>query len=632
MSTPITTGPAAIARSQELAVALLDQLTEITGYPPEVLNLDADLQHDLSVRPEETLTLIEQMQHRLAAQCQPPAGRPPKTLRQVLEFLQSTADRSTAASEPEDANADQAAALQPSTLARRSILELVDAPWHGPPAPGFRPQGAVLLLGDNPTADVLRRRFEAQGATVHHPQASRGLEEVLAALERLPSEPAIRHVFILTGLDCAWNGVPTAEQWRTRREQGIELPLLSLQKWRQRLAPDQLAEPATIVAATRLGGDFGVAERVVAPEGGWVAGLLKALNVELNRRRQPVVVKVCDFSPLDTPDAIADALLRELAERSAEVEVALGGGQRRILRAVEQSADTLPCRPPRRGTTWLITGGARGVTAEVAIKLGLAYGLKLHLVGSSPAPEADAPWRNRSPEELKALKRAIVRQAIGEGKSPEKQWDRLKNSIEIDKNLQRMRQLGLDVSYHACDVSDWAGLGRVLDDVRRASGPIVGIVHGAGFAKTSRLELLKRENLTKTIDAKLSGALGLMQLTQQDPLAYFIGFGSISGRYGGNGLGDYAAANEMLAKLCAWFRTVRPTCATTCMQWQSWDEVGMAVQPDSSFGSRGVLKMKFMPTAEGVEHVCGELRAGLPQTEVLIDDGEFERLIGAGGE
>jgi hypothetical protein len=92
-------------------------------------------------------------------------------------------------------------------------------------------------------------------------------------------------------------------------------------------------------------------------------------------------------------------------------------------------------------------------------------------------------------------------------------------------------------------------------------------------------------------------------------------------------LSDYAAANEMLAKLCGWFRTWRADCAATCIEWQSWDEVGMAMLPDSAVGTREVLKMKFIPPAEGVEHLNRELRAGLPEPEVLIDDGEFERLM-----
>jgi NAD(P)-dependent dehydrogenase (short-subunit alcohol dehydrogenase family) len=378
-----------------------------------------------------------------------------------------------------------------------------------------------------------------------------------------------------------------------------------------------------------LGGDFGLVGPVYAPEGGWIAGLLKSLHIEWNRHDRPTAVKICDFSPADAPETIVEAMLQEMGCGSPEVEVGLGGGRRRIVRAVPTPVDRLPRVEPQRGSTWLVTGGARGITAEVAIKLGRDYAFDLHLIGRSEAPRDDVPWRNCSDEQLKQIKRSIVRQAIAERKSPEKQWDRVKNDIEIYNNLERMRKLGLRVTYHSCDVSNWGALDELLQAIRRVSGPITGIIHGAGYARTSRFETQKRNELSATIGAKVDGALALMQLTQQDPVRFFVGFGSISGRFGGNGLSDYAAANEMLAKLCAWFSARRGDCAVSCIEWQSWDEVGMAMLPDSAMGTREVLKMKFIPPAEGVEHLGRELCAGLPEREVLIDDGEFERLMRA---
>jgi NAD(P)-dependent dehydrogenase (short-subunit alcohol dehydrogenase family) len=354
-----------------------------------------------------------------------------------------------------------------------------------------------------------------------------------------------------------------------------------------------------------------------------LAGALKALDVEFGRRNQPTTIKICDFAAADGPQVIAETICRELAEQGSDIETGFAGGRRRTIRIVEQRIDVLPRRPIERGTTWVITGGARGVTAEVALALGVKYSLKLHLIGSRPAPAADAPWRHCSADELAELKRSTTREAVRQRKSPEEQWSRVKNDIEIANNLERMRSAGIAAKYYACDVSDRELLEKTLAEIRRLSGPIVGVVHGAGYGRPGRLELLKRESLAKTIDAKVAGAVNLMSLTRDDPLRYFIGFGSISGRYGGNGLSDYAAANEMLAKLCTWHRGVRPDCATTCIAWPSWGEVGLALRSDSAVGLSNVLKTKLMPVAEGVEHFMSELEAGLPRGEVLIDDGSF---------
>ena len=53
----------------------------------------------------------------------------------------------------------------------------------------------------------------------------------------------------------------------------------------------------------------------------------------------------------------------------------------------------------------------------------------------------------------------------------------------------------------------------------------------------------------------------------------------------------------------------------------------MAMLPDNTVGARDMLKLKFMPPSEGVEHLKQELRAGLREREVLIDDGEFGQLV-----
>jgi hypothetical protein len=118
-----------------------------------------------------------------------------------------------------------------------------------------------------------------------------------------------------------------------------------------------------------------------------------------------------------------------------------------------------------------------------------------------------------------------------------------------------------------------------------------------------------------------------MRLTKNDPLRYFLAFGSLSGRYGGNGLSDYASANDMLAKLCGWFRKQRPECATTCFHWQTWDRIGMALLADAGGIAKSSFKMEFMQPEEGFEHFHREVRAGAPEVEVLVADRYFERTF-----
>jgi hypothetical protein len=171
-------------------------------------------------------------------------------------------------------------------------------------------------------------------------------------------------------------------------------------------------------------------------------------------------------------------------------------------------------------------------------------------------------------------------------------------------------------------VADRKRLVKVLDRIRRQDGPISGILHGAGTNNPSRFERKQRHIVEEMIAAKVAGAWNLMTLTRQDPVRCFVGFGSITGRFGGNGMTDYAAVNDMLARLVAWYRRERPDCRAVCFDWESWGEVGMAVAPRHVMaGIHG--KLEFMPPREGIEHIIRELEAGAPEAEVLFTRERF---------
>ena len=302
-------------------------------------------------------------------------------------------------------------------------------------------------------------------------------------------------------------------------------------------------------------------------------------------------------------------------------------GRRTIVDTVVSPIEQVPRKDMPRGGTWIVTGGARGITAETVLELGSRYGWRLHLIGTAPVPRADDPWRNSTPEELKTLKASVVRQAVADGVSPEDRWDRIKRDVEIYGNLRRFAHAGVRATYYSCDVSNWDALGAVLEQVRKVDGPIVGIIHGAGCGWPARFETMPFAKACRVFQAKADGAMALMDLTRYDPVRWFIGYGSLSGRFGGNGLSDYAAANDMLAKTIDWYRRRHPECAATCFHWQTWQGVGMATLVDDLAMAKNRLKMEFIPAIEAVDHLHQELRAGLPESEVLITDGHFQRLF-----
>jgi NAD(P)-dependent dehydrogenase (short-subunit alcohol dehydrogenase family) len=480
-------------------------------------------------------------------------------------------------------------------VADRNILRMVDAPLSAGATNQPLPD-AVLLVGDNPDAEALAAALAARGVRVERLPAAGDHQTACAALEQIYAISPARCLILATPRDLDATQLADRASVKRRIERGVYLPYWVTRRWFQLVEKDAQAEPATIVALTSLGGDFGFGGQAPAPEGGALAGLLKSIYVEDARYEHGRFrVKVVDFPLHEKPTQVADAVIRELESGRPEVEVAWNSGRRQVAATVREPVEKLTLGELPRGGTWVVTGGARGITAETALELGRRYGLKLHLLGKSPAPEVNPPWRNCSEEELKAIKTEIVRTATEQGRSPTDDWDRVRKDREIHKSLERFAAAGVSATYHACDVGDFDDLARVLGEIRAQSGPIEGVIHGAGYAKSFRFGTGNAAKLEATVAPKADGTLALMALTRNDPLRYFVGFGSLSGRFGGNGLSDYAAANDMLAKLCGWFRAQRPDCRTVCFHWQTWDQVGMALLADGVGITKNAFKMDFIP-------------------------------------
>jgi NAD(P)-dependent dehydrogenase (short-subunit alcohol dehydrogenase family) len=115
------------------------------------------------------------------------------------------------------------------------------------------------------------------------------------------------------------------------------------------------------------------------------------------------------------------------------------------VRPIAEPIDTHPRLDLPHGASWVVTGGARGVTAAVAEALAKRYALKLHLIGTCPKPSDDAAWRNYDEAQMKELKGRIVAEAVAAGRSPDDDWELVKHDVEVFNTLKRMTDAGIKV-------------------------------------------------------------------------------------------------------------------------------------------------------------------------------------------
>jgi acyl transferase domain-containing protein len=519
-------------------------------------------------------------------------------------------------------------AVEPA-VASRYVLRAVESPQKAgsPRQPVW--QGAAVILGNNAYAQAIKARFEREG---RHAYLIAPSDDPLAAaneLERIWQREPVCHLFIATPRDA--DAVTTLHEadWHRRRQRGLMSPFWLCQRWVKLVTEAGLMDKASLAALVSLGGDFGLSGNVVAAESGAVCGLLKAIIIEswVNGFRT-LPVKMIDALTTASPEEVVEATWRELAVPSYDCEIGSVAGRRLVVRANKEAPQTSrrAPQPIARGSVWVCTGGARGITAYVVKELGERFGLKLHLVGTAPAPSIPDSWRDLTDTGLKALKLEVMQHARAVGRNPVKEWQNTEKALEIDRTVREFAAQGIEATYHSCDVSDRAALARVLTRIRDTDGPIEGILHGAGVGKDSRFDRKDPEKVSQCFQAKIDGALALMDLTRHDPVKHFVAFGSISGRFGANGHTDYSAANDMLCKLVAWYRQQRPEVHAVAFHWHAWGDVGMATKPETRLALE-LVDMQFMPAREGLAHLLRELAAGAPEGEVLITDDRYHRMF-----
>ena len=350
--------------------------------------------------------------------------------------------------------------------------------------------------------------------------------------------------------------------------------------------------PARWICATRLGAD----PSWVDPEAGLVqgarAGFAKAIGQEWDETQAAVV----DVDPMLEDSEAAALLLSEACATDGLVEVYLDGERRSAVGlAVEQVP---PQGSIREGSVLVLTGGTRGVTAQVALELARRGPVKLALLARTP-PGA-APLDERAAKA--AIKAELV--AAGERGTPAQIEGRLKplrRAEEARANVVALQTLGAEVRFYSVDLGNEGAVAATLDQVRSDLGAIDGVIHGAGIEESRLLRDKSSDDFRRVFQGKAHGGIFLVRNLER--AAWFVSMGSVAGRFGNAGQVDYSAANEAMARVCL----SRPR--SLHVDWTAWGDVGMAVRGgmERLLTDRGV---EMLPAAAGAALLVDLIAAG----------------------
>ncbi len=584
-SIPVESKPANTGLSGLLLAVVADK----TGYPAEMLNLDMHLDSDLgidSIKRVEILSAIQEREPGLPVVSADDLAAL-QTLQQIVDYMQS----SSVAQPQDETAADNAAAsdqlafpesASAEATVTRSLVDLL--PLENAANKQIKlhqQQNIMVCTNGTDLADKLVEGFRELGYKALQCDVDGEIKEPVAGL-----------------VICA----------PVKPDENYLLQALTLM---QQCAGSIKASNGLLVAVTSLGGGFGFnGDMQAEPTQAGLIGMVKTADKEWPE----IHCRCVDIDPGEH-DVVTD-LVAELLN-DGPLETGLAGGQR--LQPVLQE-NALPATNDANyldsNDLIVVSGGARGVTAEVAVEIARTYGCKLLLLGRSPEPDAEPEWLQGLTEEA-AIKEQLLSHADRKLTPVElqSQYQAVMGNREILQTVARIKETGVQVRYTSVDITDRKAVAVAIEHATAELGHVTGIIHAAGVIADHLIEDKTAEQFEQVFKTKVAGIENLLAATSSEHLKLMVLFSSTTARLGRKGQVDYAAANEVLNKIAQQEKLKRDNCKVLSINWGPWDGGMVTPALKKLFAEEGV---PVIDLAAGARYLVSEIENNGPVETVIL--------------
>jgi acyl transferase domain-containing protein/NAD(P)-dependent dehydrogenase (short-subunit alcohol dehydrogenase family)/acyl carrier protein len=631
--------PAAVPAGRDYLAELVRISSERTGYEPDMLDLDAGIEADLgidSIKRVEILTAFQQLStpaEQTQIQGVMEKLTSARTLREIADRIAAVLGTAITPHKAEPSG--------PAPRVPRYILTATPQPRRQS-KPQYFP-GRVCLITDDETgiaaavADELNRAGEHALLLRHSPDATiddgevfgadltdpAEIESLVAAIRQQQGRPigAIIHLLPLRSSQPA--AQCTFAEWRDLMRLDVRSLYALARAAESDLKQTGRAGGALFAAVTARGGDFGLRPNASIPPTHFsVADFTKTLALEFSG----VLCKVVDLDATDPIVILQKKLLEELTSPDDTLQVGLPGDRRLTVMPQVAPVDGPIVRPIQKDWVFLLTGGARGVTAEIARQLAERYQPTLILAAASPLPSGPEPADTAGITETARLKAVLLARlrassSISTTVKPaavEAALQRLLKDREIGQSIETLRRAGARVEYHSLDVRREDIFGELIDRIYREHGRLDVVIHGAGIIEDKLIRDKTPESFDRVVHTKADSAFLLSRKLRPESLQCLLFMSSVTAAFGNRGQADYAAANGAMNGLAINLSAQWPA-RVVAMNWGPWAQSGMVSEEvRQQFLSRGI---QMIPLEGGAQAALREIEAG-PREEAVAALGE----------
>jgi NAD(P)-dependent dehydrogenase (short-subunit alcohol dehydrogenase family) len=494
--------------------------------------------------------------------------------------------------------------------------------------------GPVLVIQDEGGLwESFKADFQKKGIKIQCLALKEGLQPSLENLEALLSSFSNPFQGILD-LRMATSGKSLFKLNQEQRHESIDSQLLwsfILAKYflnHQEAQTDSKLSDPFFFSITSRGGRFGTdAIHPLCEVQGGVVGLLKCLAKEAPELKTCVI----DISPQESSSQIIKQVMDELVSKQGPVEIGYRNQCRYALSTVpvplaEQNLSYLDLT---EDDLVLVTGGARGITAEMVRSLAGVSKASFILLGrsSQSIPEMEGLETGLEDKVLKAklFKRMQDRNEPVSPRKIETLFKKIRSAEEIQGVMDWMEVRGHKARYHSLDITNAEEVHRFFEDPETNPGSVSVLIHGAGILDDQWISQKTESRFSRVIDTKVKGLFSLLDALQGHPLKRVCLFSSVAGKFGNPGQSDYAAANEILNHLALNHgASPFPDCRWLSINWGPFRGGMVTDQLEKKFEAEGV---ELIPPEIGAKHFLRELQLPAPsEPEILIGGAMSQEL------
>ncbi len=583
---------------QQVSTVLLDVIAEKTGYPVEMLELEMALDTDLGIDSIKRVEILSTLQERLPGA---PAIKPEhlgtlQTVGQIIDFLATISG-----SDHQELEADKHEEKGAKGVVRQ-ILAPVAIPQKRATKEFKFPVGAEVWITDDGSslADAVCSRLTGRQLIPRKIN--------VADTDAIVLPPSLAGLIILAPLS-------GADDLFYRHSFKL------LQKVEVALQESASAGGSFLVTVSRMDGYFGLGtvETVNDALSGGLAGLSKTAALEWPAIHCKALDLAMGMEIVPTATTIVDEIFQ-----LSPVEVGISTQGLHALELVsEPLADSVAEVPVEESDLIVISGGGRGVTAEVAVTLSAATRATLLLLGRTSIPDAEPSWLIDLKNEAE-IKKAILTQSDVALKPLDvaHQYQQIVAAREIRNTLKRIMNSGGTAIYRAVDLRRQQELNAVIDEIREQYGPVKGFIHGAGVLADKLIQEKTVEQFEHVYSTKVDGLRNVLKAIGEDDLKFMAMFSSSTGRFGRVGQIDYAVANEVLNKMADQQAQLRPDCKVISLNWGPWDGGMVTPALKKVFSQEGIDVIDLNAGAEYLIHELSTPVGG--PVELVISGGDVE--------